>query len=291
MTVSESQFEEDFKLVFALSKKAKRLSTQQMVERIKQHSMAAARENQVVFKITSFSQSSTSIGKTLNYNSRKGDLTMFDNMDNQIQSLYEDSGFKYFISEVNDLNKGRHKTKRLTMNFILSLSEGTPKKEFQEATSNFLNTHFGEQPYLYTFHDDTEHYHAHVVAGLRNYQGERVITSKDQLMQWRQGFAKSLRDQGILAEATPATSRGQLSQNTELRSKDRMRQRGEILDGSKKHRNLKSIDHSIEKRKQAWVRMHDFLKYKQIDTAEVLKKYITNTYYHENLSLEQDLSL
>lgn len=289
MTVSESQFEEDFKLVFALSKKAKRLSTQQMVERIKQHSMAAARENQVVFKITSFSQSSTSIGKTLNYNSRKGDLAMFDNMDNRVQNLYEDNFFKKFINEVNDLNKGKHKTKRLTMNFILSLSEGTPKTEFRNATNNFLNTHFGEQPYLYTFHDDTEHYHAHVVAGLRNYQGERVVTSKDQLMHWRQGFAESLRDQGILAEATPATSRGQVSQNTELRSKDRMRQRGEILDRSQKHQKQQSIDNSIVKRQQAWIRMHDFLQHKRLDAAEMLKKYINNTYHHENLSLEQDL--
>lgn len=289
MTDAESQFEEDFKLVFAISKKAKRLTTQQMVTRIKQHSMAAARENQVVFKITSFSQSSTSIGKTLNYNSRKGDLAMFDNMDNNIQTLYNQNSFKQFIDEVNDLNSGKHKTKRLTMNFILSLSEGTPKTEFEEATRQFLNIHFGEQPYLYTFHDDTEHYHAHVVAGLRNYQGERIVTSKDQLMTWRQGFAESLREQGVSAEATPATSRGQVSQNTELRSKARILSRGGKLGESEKDRKDHSVKKSIDKRQQAWGRMQSFMHLNGIEGAEVLKKYITNTYYHENLSLEPDL--
>jgi len=288
MTDQEAQFEEDFKLVFAISKKAKAVSMQKMAERIKQHSMAAARENQVVFKITSYSQSKTSISKTLNYNSRKGNLALFDNMDSPLQGTEENPVYKDFVNEVTSLNKGQHKTKRLTMNFILSLSEGTPKKEFENGTREFLNQYFGNQPYLYTFHDDTEHYHAHVVTGLRNYQSERVITSKEQLLVWRQGFADSLRSQGVSAEATPATSRGKVSQNTELRSKHRILDRGEKLSQQRKNEDSESIKKSIDKRFDAWSRMSKFMQERHLEGADELNKYINYTYHHENLSLEQD---
>lgn len=288
MNTADAQFEEDFKLVFAISKKGKAISPSKMVQRVKQHSMAAARENQVVFKITSFSQSNTSIGKTLNYNSRKGDLVLFDNMDNPLQEMEDSPVYKDFVNEVTSLNKGQHKTKRLTMNFILSLSEGTPKKEFENGTRDFLNQYFGNQPYLYTFHDDTEHYHAHVVAGLRNYQAERVITSKEQLLIWRQGFADALRDHGVSAEATPATSRGQVSQNTELRSKKRILQRGEILSENHKTEEAKTIQNSIEKRFKAWTRMQKYMQERSLDGAYELNKYISYTYHQENVSLEQD---
>jgi hypothetical protein len=288
MTENETQFEEDFKLVFAISKKAKEISTAKMAERIKQHSMAAARENQVVFKITSFSQRNTSIGKTLNYNSRNGDLVLFDNMDNPIQGTESSPVYKNFVNEVTSLNKGQHKTKRLTMNFILSLSEGTPKKEFEDGTRDFLNQYFGNQPYTYTFHDDTEHYHAHVVAGLRNYQAERVITSKEQLLVWRQGFAEALRNQGVSAEATPATSRGQVSQNTDLRSKTRILERGETLSEIQKNEEAVSIKNSINKRFEAWTRMQKFMQERNLDGANELNFYIDHTYHQENLSLEQD---
>lgn len=200
--ISEQQFEDDFKLVFAVSKKSRQLSPAQMTKRIQQHSMQAARENQVVFKISSFSRSRTALGKTVNYNARKGAITLFDNMDSPLKTDGNTPLYHDFANEVQWLNVGQHKTKRLTMNFVLSLSEGTPKPQFEAATRDFLASHFGKQPYIYTFHDDTDHYHAHVVAGLRNYDGERIITDKSQLLAWRQGFADALRQQGLEAEAT-----------------------------------------------------------------------------------------
>ena len=288
MNDSEFQFEEDFRLVFAVSKKAKAMSLQQMSKRVKQHSMSAARENQVVFKITSFSQSKTSIAKTLSYNGRKGDLTLFDNMDNPLQTAEEGPVYKDFLNEVIGLNSGKHKTMRLTMNFVLSLSEGTPKREFEEGTRDFLNQHFGNQPYIYTFHDDTEHYHAHVVSGLRNYQGERVVTSKEQLLEWRQGFAESLRAQGVIAEATPSLSRGNVSQNTELRSKKRMEQRGETLSENSKTNQSLMIQQSIDKRLDAWNRIHGYMQKQGLDGVNELEHYIKDTYHPKNYSLEQD---
>lgn len=288
MSDQQTQFEDDFRLVFAISKKAKSLNPYQMSQRVKQHSMSAARENQVVFKITSFSHSKTSIGKTLNYNARQGDLTLFDNMDSAINTHEGQPIYKDFVNEVLWLNAGEHKTKRLTMNFVLSLSEGTSKQEFEEATRDFLNQHFGNQPYLYTFHDDTEYYHAHVVSGLRNYQGERIVTSKEQLLEWRQGFAESLRLQGVEAEATPALSRGSISQNTELRSKKRIEQRGETLSNRTKPEHTARIQHSIDQRLEAWNRIHQYMQQQGLDGANELEKYIQYTYHQENLSLEQD---
>lgn len=288
MNDQQAQFEEDFRLVFAISRKARTLTPHQMSQRVKQHSISAARENQVVFKITSFSHSKTSIGKTLNYNARQGDLTLFDNMDSAIKTHEGKPIYKDFVNEVLWLNAGKHKTKRLTMNFVLSLSEGTPKQEFEEATRDFLNQHFGNQPYLYTFHDDTEHYHAHVVSGLRSYQGERIVTSKEQLLEWRQGFAESLRLQGVEAEATPALSRGSISQNTELRSKKMIEQRGEALSKRTKHEHTVRIEYSIDQRLEAWNRIHQYMQQQGLDGANELEKYIQYTYHQENLSLEQD---
>jgi hypothetical protein len=288
MSDSNRQFEEDFRLVFAVSKKAKNLSKQEMATKVKQHSMSAARENQVVFKITSFSESPSAIGKTLNYNSRQGDLMLFDNLDNPLQVSEDSQVYKNFVNEIKWLNVGEHKTKRLTMNFIVSLSEGTPKREFEEGTREFLNQHFGNQPYLYTFHDDTEHYHGHVVAGLRNYQGQRIVTSKDQLLVWRQGFADALKNQGVEAEATPALSRGKVSQNTELRSKRRIQQRGETLSENAKPKQPNLIQKSLDKRLNAWNRIHDYMREEGLDGANELGNYIKDTYHHENYPLEPD---
>lgn len=285
MNTTDQQFEEDFKLVFATPKKGRALSLQAMATRIKQHSMSAARENQVVFKITSFAQSRTAIGKTVKYNSRDGSLDLFDNMDNALDVKEDTPIYKDFANEVKWLNTGQHKTKRLTMNFVLSLSEVASKPGFEEATRHFLNEHFGSQPYLYTFHDDTDHYHAHVVAGLRNYEGERVITDKPQLLIWRQGFAESLRLQGIVAEATPSLSRGNVSKKTKLHSK----QKALDSENSPESAIPSPAQPSIDKRYEAWKRIHLYMKQNDLDGVNELNDYIKDTYRHRNYALEQDL--
>lgn len=286
MSYSESDFEEDFKLVFAASKSAKKLTMLEMSSRIKSHAMVC--ENQAVLKITSFSNTNAGISKAINYNSRDNDLPLFDGMDDELKATNGEPIYKKFIDEVNTLNEGQHKTKRLTMNFILSLSDGSTKKEFEEGTRHFLAEHFGNQPYIYTFHDDTEHYHAHVIAGLREYDGKRVITSKEKLLEWRQGFSEAMTGQGVVIEATPALSRGKSSSKRDPEvTKKRILERGGELSGKSdgKKPGMTSANKSINKRHSAWNRMHKYMKENNIDGEKELKEFIDDKFQEKGLEI------
>ena len=280
MSYAEKEFFEDFNFVFANTSQ-KNITLLQAVKRIQEHSVGTGNNaNQVMFKITSFGNSATGMYKTLDYNSRQDDLTLYDNTDTALTSSEENKRpFMDFVKEVKTLHENAHRSKRMTMNFILSMKAGTPQKEFRAATREFLAKDFPNQPYLYTFHDDTDVYHAHVVAGLRDYEGNRVLTNKIQLQQWRENFAEALREQGVSAEATPALSRGKVSENNYLRAKEEIIKRGgKLLSKDKKFEMTNKIQTSLDARKQAWLRMNDYIKDNFFEESKLLTEFLSNRF-------------
>ena len=134
---------------------------------------------QVVVKITSFSSSAQKLAAHLDYISRNGDNEVFDRYGNRFSHMNEASGGGASArgdtalwqeiataSQMSYEKKGGPR-KRVSMNLMLSMPAGTDKTAFELAVGEFLTREYEVFDYLYTFHDDRDHYHAHVVVGLR----------------------------------------------------------------------------------------------------------------------------
>lgn len=110
---------------------------------------------------------------------------------------------------------------------ILSMPSGTPPLGLLSATRNFLREEFAlKHRYAFVLHTDEPHPHVHVVVKAVSEQGVRLNIKKNTLRQWRQEFARHLREQGIEANATDRAVRGQ-GRITKLDSIYRAAERGE----------------------------------------------------------------
>ena len=65
-----------------------------------------------------------------------------------------------------------------------------------------------DHSYLLALHQDKQHPHVHVVVNNVGYDLKPLGRDRDDLMRWRETFARELRAGGIEAEATPRKTRG-----------------------------------------------------------------------------------
>ena len=222
---------------------------------------------QVMLKITSFSSSAEKLAMHLDYISRNGDNEVFDRDGNRFSQLAEAAGGAHpreaiqlygrelaEASQIKDKKTGRPRS-RISMNLMLSMPAGTDKKAFELAVGDFLNKEYADFDYVYAFHDDRDHYHAHVVVGLRGQDGQWLNPRKNDLMQWRQSFASRLQGRGVAARATPSYSQGRCKSGyrrdlAELgkRGTRRVARPAPTYDRAKE-------DAAIEARRQAWTRI------------------------------------
>ena len=103
---------------------------------------------------------------------------------------------------------GRNPAK-LVHKLMFSMPPGTPPKAVLAATRNFLREEFWlKHRYAFVLHTDEPHPHVHAVVKAVSEQGVRLNIRKATLRQWRQEFARHLREQGIEANATERAVRG-----------------------------------------------------------------------------------
>ena len=222
---------------------------------------------QVMLKITSFSSSAKRLAGHLDYISRNGDNEVFDRYGNRFSHMSAASenadpreALQLYGSEIATASETPTKKKggprsRVSMNMMLSMPAGTDKTAFELAVGDFLNREYENFDYLYTFHDDRDHYHAHVVVGLLGSDGRWLNPRKNDIAQWRQSFASRLQGRGIAARATPSYSRGKpkagyrrdLSE-AEKRGTRRVPRPAPTYDAEKEKE-------AIEKRRKAWTRI------------------------------------
>jgi len=255
--------EEDFRFIFAKAGKAKGPASG--AGRRSQVLQAIRGAPQVMFKITSFASSAEKLAKHLDYISRNGDNKVFDRDGNSFNSLAtaetspRDALQLYgrelaAASKMNTQTKGR-KRSRVSMNCMLSMPAGTDKTAFELAVGDFLSREYAAYDYVYTFHDDRDHYHAHVVVGLRGNDGRWLNPRKQEILQWRESFAARLQARGIAATATPAYTRGKKKQGyrrdlaeVEKRGTRRAPRPAPSYDQAKEQG-------AIAERRQAWTRI------------------------------------
>ena len=85
----------------------------------------------------------------------------------------------------------------------------TPPKKVLAAARNFAREKFGSQHrYAMVLHTDQQHPHVHIVVKAESELGQRLHIDKEMLRQWREDFARMMREQGVAANATPRVARG-----------------------------------------------------------------------------------
>jgi len=177
---------------------------------------AVRRKPQVMVKITSFASSKERLAAHLDYISRKGQHEVLDPAGDAFSAIggqmrlsardaIQHYGRELATGPIDEVETGKKKMgrprKRVSMNLMLSMPAGTETGAFELAVRDFLNDQFQAHDRLFTFHDDRDHYHAHVVIGLQGADGRWLNPRKNDLLAWRERFAASLERYGIAAEA------------------------------------------------------------------------------------------
>jgi hypothetical protein len=109
-----------------------------------------------------------------------------------------------------DLDARRSRSPKLVHKLMFSMPAGTPPGKVLAAVKNFAREEFGlKHRYAMALHTDEPHPHVHMVVKAISEQGVRLHIRKATLRQWRREFARQLREQGVAANATERTVRGQ----------------------------------------------------------------------------------
>ena len=246
---------------------------------------------QVMVKITSFAKSKEGLAAHLDYLSRNGQNEVLDAMGEGFSQIAQDLGIESpreaiqrYGRELATANqderprKGRPRS-RVSMNLMLSMPPGTDQAAFELAVGDFLVQQFGAHDFLYTFHDDREHYHAHVVVGLQDHDGRWLNPRKGDLLEWRQSFAANLERHGIEADATPAYSRGRGKQGFR-RDLEELKQRGtrRYPDASPTF-DAELEEKAIKQRADAWSRIAaHYAQEGDRETAGAIREYLAEHY-------------
>jgi hypothetical protein len=98
---------------------------------------------------------------------------------------------------------------KLVHKVVFSMPAGTPADGLLRGAQAFARETFGaKHRYAMVLHTDEPHPHVHMVIKAVSEDGVRLNIRKATLREWRRGFARQLRAQGISANATERAVRG-----------------------------------------------------------------------------------
>ena len=165
---------------------------------------------EVMVKITSkqgAGKGMVAIANHLDYISRNGKVKLEDHEGRLLNGRVDVKDIKNdWAEDIPEISNRRE-----TINVIFSMAKGTPAAEVKEAVRDYLKQEFGgKHEYVFALHTDTDNPHVHVcikMAPIKK-RSKRLNPRKNDLQRWREGFAQSLRKQGIAANATPRKTRG-----------------------------------------------------------------------------------
>jgi hypothetical protein len=101
------------------------------------------------------------------------------------------------------------RTLKLVHNIVLSMPAPTPPEKVLAAARKFAKEKFALQHrYVMALHTDQQHPHVHLVVRAESELGRRLHIDKLLLREWREDFARMMREQGIEANATSRVVRG-----------------------------------------------------------------------------------
>jgi Relaxase/Mobilisation nuclease domain len=108
---------------------------------------------------------------------------------------------------------GARRPTKLVHNIVLSMPRPTPADKILTAARQFARKRFAQHRYAMVLHTHQQHPHVHLVVKAENELGRRLHIDKQLLRDWREDFARMMREQGIAANATPRAIRGKNKRN------------------------------------------------------------------------------
>ncbi len=178
-------------------------------------SRTVRRVPEVMIRVTGGAHTARGVRTHLDYIEKHADLETDDGV------VHDEKGFGRELPEDWDLDlqTSRRHTQRgiasgrrpgkLVHNLIFSMPAGTPTKKVHQAVTKFALEKFALQHrYAMALHTHQGNPHVHVVVKAVSEQGERLNIRKATLREWRQDFARYLRELGVEANATERAVRG-----------------------------------------------------------------------------------
>jgi len=170
-------------------------------------------------KVTGGGKDGRGVAAHFDYIGRKGKLEI-ETDDNQLlaerhlgKRLVEDWDLYFHPARIDRSQLSKNQWRRvpkLVHNITLSMPARTDAQKVLAAAREFARENFAlTHRYAMVLHTDTPHPHVHLTVKAESEEGQRLYIRKATLRQWREDFARHLREQGIEANATPRAVRWQ----------------------------------------------------------------------------------
>lgn len=185
------------------------------------------RAPEVMVKVTGRTRDPAHLAAHLSYITRNGQLAAEDRDDCTIEGRGDVADLARDWSAAEMMDSSRRRNSPFSVSLILSMPAGTDAFRLRDAARAFAQEAFADRhDYVLILHTDTAHPHVHLTVRARSDNGMRLAPKKADLEAWRQIFARTLRERGVEAEATPRRARG-VTRKAERGAIRRLRQRHE----------------------------------------------------------------
>jgi hypothetical protein len=167
-------------------------------------------------KVTGGGASSGAVSAHFGYISRHGELEIETDEGERIpkeaqKEFLEDWHLELTAGQYRAARDGKQEARKVKLvhKIVLSMPAPTPPEKVLAAARTFAREKFALQHrYAMALHTDQAHPHVHMVVKAEGEDGRRLHIDKEMLREWREDFARMMREQGIAANATPRVSRG-----------------------------------------------------------------------------------
>jgi hypothetical protein len=183
---------------------------------IEQIARTVRRTPEVMVKVTGGGGSSGAVSAHFGYISRHGELEIETDEGERIpredqKELLEDWHLELTAGQYRAPRDGKQEARKVKLvhKIVLSMPAPTPPEKVLAAARTFAREKFAVQHrYALVLHTDQAHPHVHMVVKAEGEDGRRLHIDKETLREWREDFARMMREQGVAANATPRVARG-----------------------------------------------------------------------------------
>lgn len=171
---------------------------------------------EVMVKVTGGGTSAGAVSAHFGYISRHGELEIETDEGERIpkeaqKEFLEDWHLELTAGQYRAGRDGKQEARKVKLvhKIVLSMPAPTPPEKVLAAARTFAREKFALQyRYAMVLHTDQPHPHVHMVVKAEGEHGRRLHIDKEMLREWREDFARMMREQGVAANATPRVARG-----------------------------------------------------------------------------------
>lgn len=183
---------------------------------IEQIARTVRRVPEVMVKVTGGGMSAGAVSAHFAYISRHGELEIETDEGERIpkeaqKEFLEDWHLELTAGQYRAGRDGKQEARKVKLvhKIVLSMPAPTPPEKVLAAARTFAREKFALQHrYAMVLHTDQPHPHVHMVVKAEGEHGRRLHIDKEMLREWREDFARMMREQGVTANATPRVARG-----------------------------------------------------------------------------------